>query len=60
MTILRYRELAAAGIPWSRTHITALEAAGQFPKRVHIGPRTVGWLSDEIEQFKHRAAAKRG
>jgi predicted DNA-binding transcriptional regulator AlpA len=57
--VLRFKELAAAGIPWSRTHLAALEAAGQFPKRIHIGARTVVWSASEIEAFKHRAAAKR-
>jgi prophage regulatory protein len=58
-SVLRYKDLAGVGIHWSRTHLDRLEAAGTFPKRVHIGTGTVGWLASEIEAFKHRAIAAR-
>ncbi|HDX8383877.1 TPA: AlpA family transcriptional regulator [Aeromonas hydrophila] len=35
----------------SRTTIYRLAAAGQFPQAVKLGPRAVGWPSDQIEQW---------
>lgn len=29
-------------------HVARLEKAGQFPRRVHLGPARVGWVEDEI------------
>lgn len=33
------------------TSIDRLEAAGQFPKRIRIGPRSVAWLESEIQKW---------
>lgn len=35
-------------VTYSEQQLTRLEAAGIFPKRVHIGPRRVGWVFREI------------
>ena len=35
----------------SRSTLYALERAGQFPRRVQIGPRAVGWYEDEIAHW---------
>lgn len=35
----------------SRSEIYRREALGQFPKRVSLGARSVGWPSDEIQQW---------
>ena len=37
------------GIMFCRQHIWRLEIAGQFPKRVRLGNRRVGWVCSEIE-----------
>ena len=29
-------------------HIARLEKAGQFPKRVQLGPSRVGWVESEV------------
>ena len=39
------------GIPWSRMHCDRQAKAGKFPRKVHLGPNTVGYWSDEIEAF---------
>lgn len=58
--ILRYDDLRAAGIPWTRVHLSRLEELGKFPRRVHLGEKTVGWLATEIDQFlAEKAAARR-
>lgn len=31
-----------------RSHIYALEARGEFPKRVALGPRAVGWRESSV------------
>jgi prophage regulatory protein len=33
------------------TRIWELERAGQFPRRIKIGERAVGWLAHEIEDY---------
>ena len=34
-----------------RTRIYQLESKGQFPKRIKISDRAVGWRSHEIDEF---------
>lgn len=33
---------------YSTQHVARLEKAGQFPKRVQLGPNRVGWVEDEV------------
>lgn len=48
--IIRLNEVRArTGL--SRSEIYRREALGQFPKRVKLGARSVGWVSSEIEEF---------
>jgi prophage regulatory protein len=35
-------------VTFSLQHITRLERAGLFPKRIHLGPNRVGWQLSEI------------
>ena len=35
-------------VVYSPQHIARLEKAGQFPKRVQLGPCRVGWVEDEV------------
>ncbi len=39
------------GIPYSFTHISRLEKAGSFPKRVQLGQSRVAWFEDEVEDW---------
>lgn len=39
---------------YSSQHIARLEKAGQFPKRVQLGPNRVGWLEDEVHDWMQR------
>jgi prophage regulatory protein len=36
---------------YSRTHIYRLEAAGQFPRRVKLGPNRIGFRLAEFEAW---------
>ncbi len=38
-------------IPYSLNHISRLEAAGKFPKRIKLGVNRVGWLLSEIQDW---------
>jgi prophage regulatory protein len=60
MSLVSYRELAGLGISWTRTHIDRLEKAGQFPKRIRLGPKSVRWIRSEVEAMRDRAVADRG
>lgn len=52
-TFLRLQDTKkAAGI--SRSQIYALEAAGKFPRRIPLGPRSVAWDADEIALWQRQ------
>lgn len=44
---------------YSPAHIARLEAAGQFPKRVPLGPGRVGWVDEEVEHWLKERIAER-
>ena len=44
---------------YSFAHIARLEAAGQFPKRVPLGPGRVGYVDEEIEDWIRNRIALR-
>jgi prophage regulatory protein len=41
----------AAMVPYTRQHISRLEAAGQFPQRLQLGARRVAWRATEIQAW---------
>jgi len=47
MRILSKRQVKEL-VLYSPQHIARLEAAGQFPKRVRLGPNRVGWVESEV------------
>jgi prophage regulatory protein len=47
MRILSKRQLREV-VLYSPQHVARLEKAGQFPKRVQLGPNRVGWVEEEI------------
>ncbi|WP_348646721.1 AlpA family phage regulatory protein [Aliiroseovarius sp. F47248L] len=47
MRILSKRQLKEL-VLYSPQHIARLEKAGQFPKRVQLGPNRVGWVECEV------------
>lgn len=38
-------------VPYSRVHITRLEDAGRFPKRVKLSENRCGWVLDEVQEW---------
>lgn len=50
MKVLRPKD-AAAKCGLSRMHLYRLERAGSFPKRVRLGPNSVGWLEEELDAW---------
>lgn len=61
MRILSKRQLKEL-VLYSPQHVSRLEAAGLFPKRVQIGPCRVGWVEEEVldwlqERIKRRDQA---
>jgi prophage regulatory protein len=59
MKLLRRAELRAK-VGLSDTAVDTKEARGDFPKRVPLGPRAVGWVEAEIDQRIVDRAAERG
>jgi prophage regulatory protein len=57
--LLDYQALRERGIPWSRVHITRLEAAGKFPLHIDVGENSIGWFEDEVDDFLEMKAAER-
>ena len=58
MRIIRKRELKQK-IGYSDMHISRLEAAGRFPRRIQLGPNSVGWLDSEISDWIQQKVAER-
>lgn len=51
--------LPRLGISLSASSLLRMESAGQFPKRVRIGPHSVAWLASEIHEHVAKLAADR-
>ena len=50
MRILSKRDLKEM-VLYSPQHVARLEKAGQFPKRIQLGPNRVGWLESEVQDW---------
>jgi prophage regulatory protein len=48
---VRFEELAALGIPFSRVHVDRLQRDGKFPKKIRLGTNTCCYLASEIETW---------
>ena len=59
MRLVRYGQLTGYGLPWSRTHVRRLVAAGEFPPPIHLGRNTVAWLEDEILGYLEQRRSER-
>jgi prophage regulatory protein len=56
--VLRKEELLKK-VGLSFGSIERKERAGEFPKRVRLGPQAVGWLESEVDEWiAERAAAR--
>ena len=60
MRILRIHEVVER-TTYSAMHLSRLEKAGKFPKRIQVGANRVGWLESEVDDFiKEKAENHRG
>jgi prophage regulatory protein len=58
--LLRYDDLdAKRGIKFTRQHLSRLEAAGKFPKRVQVGAHHIAWVESEIDGYLEKIMAER-
>jgi|GEM_PF-217406 len=48
--LLRFQQVKAL-VGLSRTQIWRMEQKGNFPRRVQISARAVGWKSGEVQEF---------
>ena len=48
--VIGHRELLDR-IPYSKVQIWRLERQGRFPRRIRIGPKRIGWLETEIDDW---------
>jgi prophage regulatory protein len=58
MRILSKRQIKEL-VLYSPQHIARLEAAGQFPKRVQLGPNRVGWIEAEVLDWLQERIGRR-
>jgi predicted DNA-binding transcriptional regulator AlpA len=52
--LLSYCDLKSLGLPWSRTHLYRVIAAGRFPRPISTGPNTYDrkmWLRTDYENW---------
>ncbi|MGF1446680.1 MAG: helix-turn-helix transcriptional regulator [Pikeienuella sp.] len=45
-------------VPFTRQWLRELDARGEFPKRVALGPRRVAWREDQIDAWIDGRTAK--
>jgi prophage regulatory protein len=57
--LLSFKDLTAMGIGFSREHFWRLEAAGKFPRRLHLGPQKIAWFEDEVLAWLEQRSAER-
>ena len=48
--LLRRRQVEGL-VGLRRSAIYAAIAEGRFPKQIHLGPRSVGWLASEVDAW---------
>jgi prophage regulatory protein len=58
MRILRQRQVCEK-VGLSPMTIWRRQKDGTFPRRLHLGPNTVGWVEEEIEAWCAERAAER-
>ena len=58
MRILSKRQVKEL-VLYSPQHIARLEKAGQFPKRVQLGPSRVGWVEEEVLEWLRERLERR-
>jgi prophage regulatory protein len=58
MRILRQRQVCET-VGYSPMHLWRLEKAGKFPRRLKLGPNSVGWVSTEIDAWIEARIAER-
>jgi prophage regulatory protein len=51
LRLLRFEDLAARNIPYTRQHLARLERQGLFPERIQLSPNRVAWYEHEIEEW---------
>jgi hypothetical protein len=49
--VYRFHDLKAAGVPFTRKHVTHLEKHGWFPKHFNITDFSVGWVGAEVNAW---------
>ncbi len=51
--LVRYSRLnVEEGIPYSRTHLAALEARGEFPRRIKLSANVIAWDRAEVRAWR--------
>lgn len=58
MRILRKPEVVAR-VGYSAMHISRLEKAGRFPKRIRLGANACGWVEHEVNAWIEARIAER-
>lgn len=57
--IVRFSELRAHGIPWSRSYLWKLMQRHEFPQSIPLGANTIVWYLDELLQWQQQRIAAR-
>lgn len=56
--ILRFADVILQ-IGLSRSQIRRLELAGKFPRKIRLGPHSIGYFAHEVEDFLDELSSRR-
>jgi prophage regulatory protein len=60
LRLYRFWDLRAAGVPFTRKHITTLERRGEFPMHFPLTEFSVAWVASEVDAWvEQRIRARR-
>jgi predicted DNA-binding transcriptional regulator AlpA len=57
--VYRFRDLKGAGVSYTRKHITDLEKRGEFPMHFQLGPNSIGWVAEEVDNWVEERIRRR-
>jgi Prophage CP4-57 regulatory protein (AlpA) len=49
--MIAFEDLPAKGIRFHRNYLRSLWMEGRFPKPIHLSPRKIAWVEEEVDEW---------